>query len=67
MENKKHKDFYWKFTTVPHKTNQNNPVGRHIAQSSKPEESFQTQCHFQQLPLRSQKSWKKKKKKRAEE
>lgn len=46
-------------TTVPHKTNQNNPMGSHTSQSSKPEESSQTQGHLQQLPLRSQKSWKK--------
>lgn len=43
-------------STVPHKTNQNNPMGSHISQSGKPEESSQTQCRLQQLPLRSQKS-----------
>jgi len=45
-------------STLPHRTNQNNRTGNHISQSSKPEESSQTQCHLQQLPLRSQKSWK---------
>ena len=46
-------------STVPHKTNQNNPMGSHISQLSKPEESPQTQCRLPQLPWRSQKSWKK--------